>query len=177
MDEQRKATRVGLVSEVQIQRGVPEVAEATACGIDLSEGGMGILLWNNSLQRDEEIDLKISVPGFPDPIAMKGTVVWTQPVKPGFRVGIRFKEVNALGQARILQLVADRLAPLPAATVVQPTTPSPVTSAPPAKPLRVRRPWLAILLAVGALALLLQNAGLRRSVQELKATVAALQSK
>lgn len=177
MDEQRKTARVGLISEVQIQRGVPEVAEAAAWGTDLSEGGMGILLWNNSLEHDEEIDLKISVPGFSDPIAMKGTVAWTQPVKPGFRAGIRFKEVNALGQARILQLVTDRLALLPAAAGAQPAAPPPVASAPPAKPLRVRRPSLTILLAVVALALLFQNTGLRRSVQELKATVAALQSK
>ena len=200
MDERRKATRVGLVSEVEIQRTTLGSPEGLAWGSDLNEGGIGLLLWNNSLQIGEEIHLKISVPGSSDPIAMKGMVVWSQPAKPGFRVGIRFKEVDALGQARILQLVTERWAQLsarPSVTTplssvspktaqaglsvqqagVEPATSFPAATAPPAKPLRMRKPFLTILLAVVALVLLVQNIDLRRSLQELKATVAALQAR
>lgn len=170
MDERRKTTRVGLVSEVQVQQTAPEVSSSIAWGADLSEGGIELLAVN-PLKVGEEMSLQISVLGSDAPISVKGRVVWAQPTRAGHRIGMQFQEVEALAQARILQLVTDRLAPLPAAI------PSPATLAPPAKPLRVRRPWLAILLAVAALALLLQNAGLRRSVQELKTTVAAFQPK
>ena len=136
MDEWRKAARVGLVSEVQIQRIVPEAGEVVAWGADLSEGGIGLLA-NSPLQMGEEIALQISVPESADPILVKGLIVWTKATKPGLRVGVRFRGVEALAGARILQLIADRLARLSAS----PPAPS-VTSH---RPLRARRPLLTIL--------------------------------
>ena len=182
MEEKRKSARVGLVSEVQVQPVTPEASSSIAWGADLSEGGIELLAVN-PLRVGEEVALQISVLGSDMPISVKGRVVWAQPTQAGHRIGMQFQDVEALAQARILQLVTERLARLPAATAAQagrsavPAAPFPATSAPPAKPLRVRRLLLTILLAVVALALFFQNAGLRRSVQELKTTVAPLQTK
>jgi Tfp pilus assembly protein PilZ len=184
MDEWRKSARVGLVSEVQIQRIVSEAGEVVAWGTDLSEGGIG-LLTNSQLQLGEEIALQIAVPGSDAPISVKGLVVWAKAAKPGLRVGVRFREVEALAGAQILQLVTDRLARLsarpaavtPAAqTEIQPSTTPAIPSVPTARPVRVRRPLVTILLAVVALALFLQNRELTRSVRDLKAQVTALQA-
>ncbi|GEM_PF-6196029 len=139
MDERRKATRVGLVSEVRIQRTTPEVSETVARGADLSEGGIGLLA-NNPIQLGEEVALQIVVPDSQTPISVKGRVVWQQSATSGFRLGLQFQEVEALSQARILQLITERVAPLPAATAVQ----AELSAVPPA-PLRVRRPLLTIL--------------------------------
>lgn len=184
MDEWRKAARVGLVSEVQVQRVVPEAGEVVAWGTDLSEGGIG-LLTNSQLQVGEEIALQIAVPGSDAPISVKGLVVWAKAAKPGLRVGVRFREVEALSGAQILQLVTERLARLSAVsgtaevalTARQPAVAAPSPSAPSVKSPRLRRPFVTILLAVVALVLFLQNGELRRSVQQLKAQVAALQAK
>jgi len=90
-----------------------------------------------------------------------------------------------LAGAQILQLVTDRLARLsarpaavtPAAqTEIQPSTTPAIPSVPTARPVRVRRPLVTILLAVVALALFLQNRELTRSVRDLKAQVTALQA-
>jgi len=126
MDERRKAARVGLVSEVRIQQTAPEVSETVARGADLSEGGIGLLA-NNLIQLGEEVALQIAVPDSQTPISVKGRVVWQQSATSGFRLGIQFQEVEALSRARILQLITERLAPLPPA------------------PLRARRSWLTIL--------------------------------
>lgn len=183
MDEWRKAARVGLVSEVQVQRVVPEAGEVVAWGTDLSEGGIG-LLTNSQLQVGEEIALQIAVPGSEAPISVKGLVVWAKAAKPGLRVGVRFREVEALSGAQILQLVTERLARLSPATpaaqtgqteIQPPSAPAAIPSAPTDRPVRVRRPLVTILLAVVALALFLQNRELSHSVRELKAQVTALQ--
>lgn len=128
MDEWRKSARVGLVSEVQIQKAVAEDSEiappsaghfldksveVVAWGTDLSEGGIG-LLTNSQLQVGDEIALQIAVPGSDAPISVKGLVVWAKAAKPGLRVGVRFGEVEALSGAQILQLVTERLARLSA---------------------------------------------------------------
>ena len=172
-EEKRKSTRVGLISAVQVQPVAPEGSSSIAWGADLSEGGIELLAIN-PLKVGEEVSLQISVPGSDMPISVKGRVVRAQPTHAGHRIGMQFQDVEALAQARILQLVTDRLAPLPAPPA---SLRKQEGGAPPAKPLRARKPWLTILLAVVALALLLQNTGLRRSLQELKTTVAALQSK
>lgn len=183
MDEWRKAARVGLVSEVQIKRTVPEAGEVVAWGTDLSEGGIGLLL-NDSLQVGDEIALQIATPGSDAPISVKGLVVWAKAAKPGLRVGVRFREVEALSGAQILQLVTERLARLSAATApqteqtgVRPAIPTPAPAVPSVKSPRLRRPFVTILLAVVALVLFLQNGELRRTMQELKTTVATLQAK
>ena len=128
MEEKRKSARVGLVSEVQVQPVTPEASSSIAWGADLSEGGIELLAVN-PLQVGEEASLQISVLGSDAPISVKGRVVWAQPTQAGHRIGMQFREVEALAQARILQLVTDRLAP---------------PAVPPA-PLRARRPLLTIL--------------------------------
>lgn len=123
MVERRKVTRVGLISKVQIQQTAPEVSSSIAWGADLSEGGIELLAVN-PLKVGEEVSLQISVSSSDMPISVKGRVVWAQPTQAGHRIGMQFQEVEALAQARILQLVTERLARLPAAI------PSPATLAP-----------------------------------------------
>jgi len=187
-EERRKSTRVGLVSGVQVQPVVPEGSSSIAWGADLSEGGIELLAVN-PLKVGEEVSLQISVPGSDMPISVKGRVVWAQPTQVGHRIGMQFQDVEALAQARILQLVTERLARLTTArqpavatpqaeqTEVQPARSAPAPSAPSVKAPRLRRPFVTILLAIIALVLFLQNGQLRRSVHVLEAQIAALQAK
>lgn len=64
MDEWRKAARVGLVSEVQIQRAAPENGEIAPPSAGHS--------W---IKAGEEVALQIATPGSDAPISVKGLVV------------------------------------------------------------------------------------------------------
>lgn len=72
--------------------------------INMSTGGLQFLA-NDSLSRGVPLDMTVKVPGYVDPIKMKGKVSWSKKIPQGlYRIGVQFTKVSKDAKQVLMEL-------------------------------------------------------------------------
>ena len=91
MPEKRKNQRRTCLVPVQGKEGGPFTSSAT---IDLSEGGLGLIL-KSPLAINQEIPIELDLGDQKEPLLVIGKVQWVKPISGShnYRVGVAFKKI------------------------------------------------------------------------------------
>jgi hypothetical protein len=74
--------------------------------VNLSTTGLQALS-PKALSVDQQVELDLHIPIFPEPLETRGRVRWTTPEKDGYHVGVMFTGVNAKSEAYLKELDAN----------------------------------------------------------------------
>lgn len=104
MDERRMFKRFNVEIPIKFLV-VEENKEGIGKIMDISAGGVGLVITFERMQPLSHLDMWLEMPENQEPFHVSGQVVWIRQVQPCvYRIGVQFDKVDFMGMSKVLRV-------------------------------------------------------------------------